>query len=131
MTVFVDSSALYALLDEDDTRHATAARTWPRLLDSEILLTHTYAVVETTALVQRRLGLAAAHQLHSALLLEVDVLPVSRAVHERAVAERLSAERSRLSLVDVTSFVLMRQDALTHAFAYDDDFDRAGFSTRV
>lgn len=40
MTVFVDTSALYAVLDRDDSNHAAAAAVWRRLVtDGADLLT--------------------------------------------------------------------------------------------
>ena len=43
MTVFVDTSAFYAVLDADDQSHAGAAREWIRLLDEgATLLTTNY-----------------------------------------------------------------------------------------
>ena len=59
MTVFVDTSALMALLDADEARHAEAVQTWRRLLDDDHrLITSNYVLVEAYALVQRRLGSA-------------------------------------------------------------------------
>lgn len=54
MTTFLDTSALLALLDEDDLNHARADEAWRQLLDSdEPLVSTNYIVVETFALVQR------------------------------------------------------------------------------
>ena len=36
MTVLIDTSALYALLDEDDANHVLAVRRWSRLLATEL-----------------------------------------------------------------------------------------------
>jgi predicted nucleic acid-binding protein len=64
--VFVDTSALYALLDRDDRRHADAAAIWRRLAEeARPLTTHSYVLVEAFALVQRRLGPAAVRALQS------------------------------------------------------------------
>jgi uncharacterized protein len=130
VTVFVDSSALYALLDEDDDNHADAVAIWRRLLDRQRLVTHAYVVVEASALVQRRLGFRAATHLHQALLPVVRTVMVDQVTHARAVERWLTLRRRGLSLVDVTSFVVMETLGTTRAFAYDDDFPAAGFSTR-
>ena len=66
--ILVDTSAWYALLDEDDVNHGHAVDRWHTILDEHALLTHTYVVLETSALVQRRLGMAAVDQLHDGLL---------------------------------------------------------------
>lgn len=76
--VFVDTSALYALLDRDDAHHPEAARTFQDLLAQRVrLLTHAYVVVESLALVQRRLGMEAAKALALDLLGVVRVFPVA------------------------------------------------------
>lgn len=129
VTVLVDTSALYALLDEDDVNHPKAAAVWPELVDTEVITTHAYVVVESTALVRGRLGVRAAHHLHKLLLPAVRVQVVEEITYARAVARWLQAARERLSLVDVTSFVIMEQEGISAAFAFDRDFARAGFST--
>lgn len=129
MTVFVDTSAFYALIDEDDRHHRGAVERWRDLLDRERLVTHAYVVVEASALVQRRFGMLAASRLHDALLPAVRVLLVDAVSHSRAVERWLVSARRELSLVDVTSFVMMQSLGITEAFAYDVDFAAAGFST--
>ena len=60
MTVFVDTSAFYAILDAAVVEHEPARERWTALLaGDETLVTSNYAIVETAAFVQRRLGLAA------------------------------------------------------------------------
>ena len=60
MSLFVDTSALLAIIDADQSRHDEVARVWHELLDVErALFTSNYVLVETFALVQRRLGVAA------------------------------------------------------------------------
>jgi predicted nucleic acid-binding protein len=127
VTVLVDTSALLALLDEDDAEHQRAATAWPDLLDDATLLTHAYVVVETSALVQRRLGMAAVERLHGHLLPAVDVRMVSRDQHGRAVARWRQEARRGLSLVDVASFVVMEDAGVARAFAFDEDFAAVGF----
>jgi uncharacterized protein len=63
--IFVDTSALYAVLDRDDQNHEAAKKTWSRLLEGEdSLLVTNYVIVETTALAQHRLGMDAVRALH-------------------------------------------------------------------
>jgi predicted nucleic acid-binding protein len=57
MIVFVDTSAFYAGLDRDDINHSRAKNAWTDLLAGETrLLTSNYVLLETSALVQKRLG---------------------------------------------------------------------------
>lgn len=128
MTIFVDTSAWYALLDRADPNHASAAERWRRVVGTESLVTHNYVVVETTALVQRRLGVAAVDAFVHDLAAPVTVEWVDDVLHDRAVASLLAARRRHVSLVDWTSFELMRHRSITTAFAFDDDFSDQGFA---
>jgi predicted nucleic acid-binding protein len=126
--VFVDTSALYPLLDRDDAYHAEARAIWIRLLESDAsLLTHSYVLVESFALVQRRLGLEAARVLHDDIVPVLDVIWVDEALHQAAVEALLASESRAISLVDRMSFLLMRQRGVQRTFAFDEDFSREGF----
>lgn len=130
--VFVDTSALYALHDAADESHGRAADTWMRLLDGMAAgelhcVTHSGVLVEASALVQHRLGVEALADLHHGTLPVVEVEWITAELHARALAALLAAARRDVSLVDWTSFELMRQRGMAEAFAFDDDFVRQGF----
>ena len=123
MSLFVDTSALLAVIDTDQPRHDEVARVWNELLDGErTLFTSTYVMVETFALVQRRLGVAAVREFTDVLVPILQPLRVDEGVHATAVASLLAAGRRQLSLVDCTSFELMRRNGLGEALALDRDF---------
>ncbi|MDQ6909286.1 MAG: PIN domain-containing protein [Actinomycetota bacterium] len=128
MTVLADTSALYALLDRNDIRHTQAAEAFPGLLGSEGLVTHNYVVVETTALVQHRLGAAAARRFLDDLVPSLSISWVDEDLH-RAAVDRLLRGRRKVSLVDWVSFELMRRLKIGRAFAFDPDFEAQGFRT--
>lgn len=130
--VFVDTSAIYAALDADDAHHASAIAGWQRLLDGIVTgthdgLTHGSVLVEVSALVQRRLGVPALRALHASVLPALVTHWVDADLHARAVSALLAADRRDVSLVDWTSFELMRALGVDQAFAFDDDFVRQGF----
>lgn len=127
MSVFVDTSALYAVLDRDDANHAAASEAFDALLDQATLVTHSYVVVEATALVQRRLGMEAVRALADDALPAIELIFVDESLHRAASAALLASGERGISLVDWTSFELMRRRGLTDAFAFDDDFAREGF----
>lgn len=126
MSVFVDTSALYALLDEADARHAEASDSLRRLVGTE-LVTHAYVVVETCALVGRRLPWPATERLVDGLLPVIDVRSVDSDLHAAALGAYRRAGSAVVSLVDQASFAVMRSLGIHRAFAYDDDFEREGF----
>ena len=128
MSLFVDTSALLAIIDADQSRHDEVARVWHELLDGErTLFTSNYVMVETFALVQRRLGVAAVREFTDVLVPTLQPLWVDEGVHATAVASLLAAGRRRLSLVDCTSFELMRRNGLDEVLALDRDFLDQGF----
>lgn len=127
MTLFVDTSAFYALMDRDDLNHASARRFWTQLSPDEPLLTHNYVLVETSALLQRRLGIEALQAFVDELVLPISAVFVDRTVHDAAVSGVLGAQLRQLSLVDAVSFEVMRRSGIRAAFAFDDHFARFGF----
>jgi predicted nucleic acid-binding protein len=127
LAIFVDTSALYALLAVDDASHADASATFGVLGESDELITHGYVVSEVTSLVQRRLGAEALRTLLSEVLQILDVEMVDRATHDAAVASLLAAVDRRISFVDWTSFVFMRARGISEALTYDRDFVAQGF----
>lgn len=127
MSVFVDTSALYALLDEADARHVEASDVLRRVVGTE-LVTHAFVVVETCALVGRRLPWAASEQLIDGLLPVIDVRSVDDDLQRAALDAYRRSGSDRVSLVDHTSFILMRSLGISRAFAFDDDFAREGFA---
>lgn len=132
MRAFIDTSALYALLDEDDANHAPAREWFTREASepSTILTTHSYVIVESCALVQRRLGPEAVRVLLDAFVPSLSILYVDESLHERAASAYVaSLKRSGVSFVDSVSFETMRHLALDVAFAFDADFDAAGFQS--
>lgn len=127
MSVFVDTSAIYALLNAADRDHE-AATEWFRGARDRHLLTHAYVVVETLALVQHRLGAWAASRAVTGLLPTITTIIVDEDLHRSALTALVAAESRAVSLVDQVSFELMRRRGLDTAFAFDAGFTRAGFT---
>ena len=124
--MFVDTSALLALLDEDDVRHSAAAATFRALLDGSELVTHNYIHVEASVVARRRLGAAAATQMSDALLPVMTTHWVDEVIHQ-AASEAHRDDHSDASFVDHVSFVVMRQLGIAVAFAFGTGFAARGF----
>lgn len=126
--VFVDTSALYALLAANDPRHSTARRLFERLSQDLVPLhCSSYVLVETYALVGRRLGAPAVGVLRAKLAPLLRTVWIDAELHERALDLLEQTPMSDLSLVDASSFVIMRSQHLSRAFAFDAHFAKAGF----
>ena len=125
--IFLDTSAIYAWADTADANHRASVRRLQAILESgEDLLTHNYVLVESIALLQSRLGLAAANKLandSTAFVVEW----VDDHLHASGLRELERAKRRQVSLVDHISFLVMRRRQVTTAFAFDPDFVSAGF----
>ena len=126
--MFVDTSFLVALLDEDDPKYADALRLWRRVEAERLsVLTSTYVVLEACAVLQRRLGVPAMRKLVRQILEPVALEWVTRDDHERAVEALLVADRRSLSLVDCVSFEVMRRLNVRECLAFDQHFVEQGF----
>ena len=124
MTVFVDTSVLYAILDADDPSHEASRAEFARL-KSTPLVSHSYVVLESVAIVERRLGRAAARDLLKELIAQIQIVYIDDSIHGPAVSAYLSSAGP--SLVDCTSFEVMRRAGIRTALAVDSDFTDAGF----
>ena len=130
MSVFVDTSALLAVLDAGDAQHPHARAAWETLLHGdEPLVTTSYLLVETFALVQNRLGMDAVRVLADDVVPVLRVHWVGETQHRLGVTALVAASRRQLSLVDCVSFATMRELGLDAAFAFDGDFADQGFRT--
>ena len=128
MSVFVDSSALLAVMIANDDAHEAAGEVWGELIVSdEGLVTTSYVLLETYSVLQRRHGLRYVDLLRSAAVPEMQVQWISPAQHETALSGVLAANRRDLSLVDCASFLVMRELGLTRAFTLDAHFGEEGF----
>ena len=131
MTAFVDTSAILALADRDDRFHGAAADLWIQwTVERPHVVTSNYVVLESIALMQSRLGMESVRSFHRHLLPVLQVEWISPDIHRRAIAALLAADRRRLSLVDCTSFELMRELGLRRVFAFDRHFSERGL-TRI
>ena len=123
--VFVDTSALYALLDRSDKYHEAAPNTLEEVSKrrTEPLLTN-FVVAECHALLLSRLGADVARKW-----LLGNIWPVERViVEDEARAEQIIAHYTdkTFSYTDATSFAVMERLGLETAFAFDPHFRQYG-----
>jgi uncharacterized protein len=129
MSTFVDTSAFVAYFNRDDQHHVIAASVMQALAQEEsLLVTTNYTMLETTALLQRRLGLAALQDFQEAIVPFLTVTWVDAALHDLGVTAVLTANRRQLSLVDCISFIVCRRQGIQQVFAFDQHFAEQGFT---
>lgn len=125
--MFIDTSGLMCLFDARDHRHSSAVT----LFDSSTFrLTHNYVLAEFVALaIARRAPLNDALRFVDAISSgsEVEVMWVSRELHERAMHLLFERSDKAWSLCDAVSFVVMSHRGISDALTTDRHFDQAGF----
>lgn len=125
--IFVDTSAIYALLASGDEAHRSALRIFDRYAETT-WMSHDFVLSETLALLHHRLGPAAVTTFLDDLAPLIEFSPVSLELRDLALEAYRRQARRRSSFVDVTSFEFLRMRRIPLAFAFDDDFKRAGFA---
>lgn len=129
MRIFIDTSALMAVLNQDDRYHQPAKQTWLEILSAEsTLFSSNYVLLETTALLQHRFGIEAVGLFDRDIIPILNIIWIDQTVHNLAVGVLLAANQRKLSLVDCTSFHIMRDANLIHVFSFDGHFADQGFT---
>lgn len=127
--VFVDTSGVFALLDAGDRNHANAERAFATLRARQAaMLSNSYVLLETYALIGRRLGLDAIRRFRADFAPLIDVIWIDEPMHEAGLDLLLQRRKRLLSLVDAVSFITMRQRHVAEAFAFDPHCEEEGFS---
>jgi predicted nucleic acid-binding protein len=128
MTLFLDTSGIYAVLDRDDANHSKAKPMWAEWLrGGAVFLTHNYVLIETAALLQHRIGVTAVRGLYEDVMPLLQIDWISEEQHRSGMEAVLAAGRKKLSLVDCVSFQVMRRRGLSTAFCFDAHFREQGF----
>ena len=123
--VFVDTSALIALLDADDHRHAQARDAFEAMADDR-LMTHGYVVAESIAVTRRHFGVEGVIRLVDDLLPVTETVSISPELHEEALRSYRRSMPSPASFVDQVSFRLIESLEIGTIFALDADFGSLG-----
>jgi len=131
LRVFVDTSALFALLAPRENNHLRAVSIQRSLRRERAALYATnYIVAETHAMVLSRLGRRLA--LETLRDLDSNAYTIVRVDEHEEAAARQIIERytdKDFSLVDAISFVVMETLGIDTAFTFDVNFRQYGFET--
>lgn len=120
MSVFVDTSVLYAAVDKGDLGHARARA----VLDGdEPLVCTDHVLIEITLLLTRRAGWQVAERVWRGLrggIARIEVTTAADIEVAASIGERFVDQE--FSLVDRTSFAVMHRLGITRAASFDRDF---------
>lgn len=128
MKMIIDTVPFLAVLNANDRFHQPARDVWNDMVNSDsALFSSNYIILETNALLQHRFGIEALRLFEGELLPVVEIAWVDEAIHKLGMSALLAANRRDLSLVDCTSFELMRQKGIGRVFSFDRHFNDQGF----
>ena len=128
MSVFVDTSALYALLVRSESRHRDVLQTFEKIVgEATPMVTTSYCLVETITLLQHRVGLAPVRDFDTHIVPLLTIEWVTKALHQKGTKRLIQDERRKLSLVDAVSFEVMNSKGIVRALTLDIHFQEAGF----
>lgn len=120
MSLFVDTSAWYAAADSSDSSNVRAKAI---LASGEPLITSDHVLIETWTLLRYRIRREAAEHFWDALRTGVAAIePVGAADLEAAWQMGITWRDQDFSIVDRTSFAVMRRLGIERAASFDADF---------
>ncbi|MGH2879575.1 MAG: type II toxin-antitoxin system VapC family toxin [Solirubrobacteraceae bacterium] len=120
MSLFVDTSAFYALADRDDRHHHRASEL---LLGQSALLTTDHVLVESWRLMRDSGGYASAERFWSGIrggMANVEVVLAGDMDTAWRIGELFSDQD--FSIVDRTSFAVMERLGIDRVATFDNDF---------
>ncbi len=132
MRIFADTSGFFALLVQNDSMHMRAKQIFTYFAQQRAhLLTSSFVLVETVALLQRRVGLAAVHDFQTKIIPLLDIVWVNGDWYSRAIQRLFALNNRKLSLVDCLSFEIMESQEIEVVFTFDMHFPQNGFTIAV
>ena len=122
-TLFVDTSAFYAIADGDDRHHREALSALRASVGTEQVVTSDHVVVESWLLIRSRLGRRAAMAFWDGVTADVfTVVGVSAPDLRRGREFAREWSDQTFSIVDCSSFAIMERLAIDRALAFDAHF---------
>lgn len=130
MTVFVDSSALIALWNKDDSAHELAISKASKLqLEENSLIVSNIVVGEVLTVLSMKLGINRANKFWEYVANnKLKVVFVDEDIFDKAwdIFEKRTSKN--LSFFDCTSFVVINEFNIDKVFSFDSDFKKHEFN---
>jgi len=131
--ILVDTSALYALIDQNDSHHSQAAKILASLLpQAPQLVVPNFLLAETHTIINRRIGPREALRFLKGALLDYQIERVTVEDEHRAVAllQRISVSRD-FSYFDAVAAALAERLGIEEVFTFDRHFTLLGLKPVV
>lgn len=126
MTVFIDSSAIISLWDQDDSNHPAAIEKSQELQKIKAVIFISNIVVgEVLTVLSMKLGIKLANQCGQ-MLQKLNTVFVDESLHQKAWENFQKRTSKNLSFFDYTSLAIIREFNMDKAFTFDRDFKKLG-----
>lgn len=128
--IFIDSSALVALINVDDDSHAASKRLLEKIRNERLtLITTDYVFDETVTTVLSHAGYISAANAGNLMLNSsfINFVWIEQEIKLKAWEYFVKHDDKGYSFTDCTSFVLMKEMNLKCYLAFDKHFEQAGF----
>jgi len=126
--IFIDTSAIIAFMNKDDEFYDDSFKIFSKLLEerSKIVCSN-YILLETMVILKNRIGIEAIKVLKNDVLPVIKICWIDEDIHNFCVNTQIAADRKKVSLVDYTSFEIMRRLNIRQVFTFDNHFKDMGF----
>ena len=129
MRIFADTSGLFALMVKNDYMHVRAELNFEYFDQNNVrLVTSSFVLVETIALLQRRVGLEAVNSFYTRINPLLEIIWVDEDLYAGSMQRLLLSQTKDISLVDHISFRIMEAQDIRIAFTFDKHFKENGFT---
>lgn len=124
-SVFVDTSALYALINRSDIDHGRAIDCLSSLSDGNTsLITSNFILSETYTLILYKIGRTTALRVINGIRESYEIERISLKDEENAWQIITDFDDKNFSYVDATTFAIMTRLGLGEVFSFDDHFNQ-------
>lgn len=128
MTVFIDSSALISLWDQDDSNHLAAIKKSRELQNIKASIFISNIIVgEVLKVLSIKLGIKITNQCGE-ILQKLNIIFVDEKLHQKAWEGFQKRTSKNLSFFDFTSFVIIKEFNIDQVFSFDRDFKKLKLS---
>jgi uncharacterized protein len=126
--IFIDTSAIIAFMNEDDEFYKDSFNIFSRLFEERAkIISSNYVLLESMVILKNRVGIEAIKTLKNDILPVIKTFWIDEDIHSLCMNIQIAADRKKLSLVDYTSFEIMRRLNIRQAFTFDGHFKDMGF----
>ena len=128
MSIFFDTCAFIALINNDDDFQSMASELFIKAADAdEKFFTSNYVILETIFLLQRELGLSAVNDFRKLLLPVINIIWVDEKIHNNCLSNLIAAQKRKISLTDYSSFHILDNFNIDKVFTFDRHFKEKGY----